>query len=333
MSNSLICSEKWFNKDFNKSTSNKEKRALIQQQYLSGKTNHLICINVTTLHKKNNHHVFCAIDVASRCVIGHCFLDRKICVTDVIKTLYQILKDRDFLPNVEIVDSDRGSLSKNQAYIELFEKQGIKVSKAFTKEDVNNIIKRFFRTFKEYIKKKLNLSLHNKNIDLNHFKNFKEKAHFIQQVIESYNKKPHKSLYGISPNTMEEGLHLHYKGGNIVDDDIMPALILNDNSKVAKSVKIYQEMALQAISENPKQWLVGFREETKTGFNEILQLYLTLYNQNLELKKTLHFRQKSFTERLDNIEQNLLEINKQINKQDQLILDLVSQIDDKMCKK
>ena len=171
LSNSLICSEKESNNHFNKSTSNKENRSLVQQQYLSAKTNHLICVDVTVLHKKDNDIVFCAIDVTSRCVIGHCFVDRKMCVTDVIKTVYQILKDRDFLPNVKIVDSNRGFLSKNQAYIEFIGKKGIKVSKASTKGHANNVIKRFFRTFKQYIRKRLNLSflsLHNKNIDLYH---------------------------------------------------------------------------------------------------------------------------------------------------------------------
>ena len=57
----------------------------------------------------------------------------------------------------------------------------------------------------------------------------------------------------------------------------MPALILNDNSKVAESVKICEEMALQAIGENPEQWLVGFGEETKTGFNIIKKKTTVLY--------------------------------------------------------
>ena len=148
LNNSLIQSEKESNKDFNKSTSNKEKKSIVQQQYLSAKTDHLICIDVTLLHKKEYIDIFCAIDVTSRCVIGHCFLDRKMCVTDVIKTLYQILKDRDFLPNVEIVDSNRGSLSKNQAYIEFIGKIGIKVSKASTKGHANNVIKRFLQLLK-----------------------------------------------------------------------------------------------------------------------------------------------------------------------------------------
>ena len=113
----------------------------------------------------------------------------------------------------------------------------------------------------------------------------------------------------------------------------MPALVLNDNSKVAESVKIYTETALQAIGENPTQWIVGSLEKTKTGFNEILQLYCTLYNQNLFLKKSLRFRQKSFIERLDNIQQNLLWINKQINKQEIVILDLLSIVNQQLSKK
>ena len=39
-------------------------------------------------------------------------------VVDVIETLTKILKDRDFLPKVQIIHSDRESLFKNEAYYE-----------------------------------------------------------------------------------------------------------------------------------------------------------------------------------------------------------------------
>ncbi len=81
-----------------------ERKNLIKQNYYSSQTHFVLCLDVTKIGK--NHSLFCILDLASRNIIGHCFLDNNITVVHVVETVRITLKDRGFLPKVQIVHSD-----------------------------------------------------------------------------------------------------------------------------------------------------------------------------------------------------------------------------------
>lgn len=99
------------NINYNEKKANKsveETRNLIKQNYQSSQTNYVLRIDVTEI--ASDYSLFCIMDLAVRNVIGHCFLDTNITVLHVVETLRIALKDRDFLPKVQIVHSDQPSL-------------------------------------------------------------------------------------------------------------------------------------------------------------------------------------------------------------------------------
>lgn len=83
----------------------KAQKDLIKQQYLSSKTNHVICLYISELAK--NGTVFCAMDLAGRVIVGHCYKEEHIDAHDVIETMKSIIQDRSFLPKIDIIHSDK----------------------------------------------------------------------------------------------------------------------------------------------------------------------------------------------------------------------------------
>ena len=248
-----------------------------------------MCLDITRIDHK--HCVFCVLDLAARNIVGHCFSDNYFQVSDIINTLYKTFKDRDFLPKVQIVHSDRESLFKNQAYYEFLNKQSIDISRASAKGHENQVIERTFRTIKDITRKKLNIT--DKSINLDHFENFTARAVFIKQVIEDYNNKPHKALYGMTPNNMEEALFVQNSATQIIDNDLLPALTKNDNGEIANQVKRFKQTIVQDYCQSyigdPHKFFIEFRKETQSGLNGLVLQNNTLYQQNLNMKKQLDF--------------------------------------------
>ncbi len=80
---------------------------MVKKQYLSSKINFVICFDITYLFK--NGELFCALDLAGRVIVGHCFKEKHIDTQDVIHTTRQIIRDRSFLPQINIIHTDRAS--------------------------------------------------------------------------------------------------------------------------------------------------------------------------------------------------------------------------------
>lgn len=282
-------SQSFNEKKVNKTT--EERRNLIRQNYLSSQTNYVLCIDVTEIG--NIHSLFCIMDVAARSIIGHCFLDNHITVLHVVETLRTALKDRDFLPKVQIVHSDRASLFKNQIYYEFLDEHQIQISRGSAKAHDNQVIERTFRTLKGLVKKRLKVDDKNKQISLKHFHNFEERAQFIKEIIEFYNNKPHKALCGMTPNHMEEALFCQSKSVSIIDNQLVPFLAKNDQGVMAKQIEGFKQLVIQDYLEtyigDSRKFLTRFREETLGHLNNIIKQNYTLYQQNLDLKKQMNF--------------------------------------------
>ena len=102
------------------------------------------------------------MDLAARNIVGHCFIENNIRVDHIVETLRQILKDKDFLPKVQVIDSDKESLFKNEAYYEFLNQHNISASRSSAKAHQNKVIERSFRTLKDIIKNKLKIDLKSK---------------------------------------------------------------------------------------------------------------------------------------------------------------------------
>ena len=79
----------------------KNKQDLIKNNYLSSKTNHLICINITQLGAHGE--LFVDIDIDARLIITHCFKSGPLDLTDIIDTLGMAIKHFFFLPKIQII--------------------------------------------------------------------------------------------------------------------------------------------------------------------------------------------------------------------------------------
>lgn len=268
-----------------------EKRNLIRQNYLSSQTNYVLCIDVTEIGK--NYSLFCVLDLAARNIVGHCFLDSDITVLHVVDTLRIVLKDRDFLPEVQIVHSDRGSLFKNQVYYDFLEEHHIQISRGSAKAHDNQVIERTFGTLKSIMKRRIKVDPKNKDISLNHFSNFAEKAQFIKEIIEFYNNRPHRSLCNMTPSQMEEALFCQRESTNIIDNQLVPFLTKNDQGAVAKQIEAFKQVVIHDYLEsyigNPRGFFERFTKETMGHLNTIIKQNYTLYQQNLDLKKQMNF--------------------------------------------
>ena len=99
----------------NISNNQSESKNKMMQKYLALSTNYAICIDITTLGVYGE--LFLAIDVAARNIVGHCFNNQNITTSQVCETIQQIARQRSFLPQIEIIHSDRGSIFTNQKYL------------------------------------------------------------------------------------------------------------------------------------------------------------------------------------------------------------------------
>jgi len=118
---------------------------------------------------------------------------------------------------------------------------------------------------------------------------FKEKATFIRNIIEEYNSKVHKSLFGITPNHIKPAFFLKANFDNIINKEILPALVKNDNRLEALIARAYKGRYVENCIRNCKQFLIDFKSETSKGINFIIAQNEYLYQQNLELKKQYTF--------------------------------------------
>lgn len=215
---------------------------------MSSQTNYGICIDHTQLGELG--FCFCAIDLASRGIVGHCFKDRPFNSLDIIDTLRKIIQERSFLPNIEIIHSDRESLFRNINYEQFLEENKIKISVGSAEAHSNQVIERFFRTFKNIVRKRLQPSWIEGQKDPLKRKDIKyqELINIVKESIEFYNDRPHRSLFGMSPNAMEEALFLQQNQTNslqIVEQKPIQPLAKNDDSVIAREIIKYKHHVIQ----------------------------------------------------------------------------------------
>lgn len=271
----------------------KAQKDLIKQQYLSSKTNHVICLDISELAK--NGEVFCAMDLAGRVIVGHCYKEEHIDAHDVIETMKSIIQDRSFLPKIDIIHSDkcaRATHFKNIPYQQFVEEHGIQISRASANGHSNQVIERTFISLKNKIRKLINPEW-NEKVKLKVQDPIKDNvigpenmASLLNEAITWYNNKPHKSLHGISPNQMEDALFLAYnkvirssrKEENIekgeYNGEALPvSLVLtkNDQSIEALTINQFKIRAIREYAGNWQQFALPFLQETKSNFNTIIQ--------------------------------------------------------------
>lgn len=170
----------------------KNKQNLIKHNYLSIQTNYVICIDITQLREQG--FVFCALDLAARNIVGHCFNDKPFITSNIIETLKQIIEEPSFLPNIQIRPSDKESLFKNIDYSQFLEHNIIKIGSAQVHS--NRVIKRCFSTLKNLIRRFLEPSWKEAQTDPLKQKPFYSNrvSIVVKEAFENYNNMPHKSL-------------------------------------------------------------------------------------------------------------------------------------------
>lgn len=287
----------------NTSNNQPETKNKMMQKYLALSTNYAICIDITTLGIYGE--LFLAIDVAARNIVGHCFNDQNITTSQVCETIQQIARQRSFLPQIEIIHSDRGSIFTNQEYFACLEQLNIKRSRGSAEAYQNQIVERLHRSIKLIIRQKINPNWTKHELDpLKQLRfSFEQMASLINEAIEFYNQRPHKSLYGLSPNQMEEALFL--KHGNKHPTNIGELITANDESPQAKAITEYKKDVALNYKGDWERFFIDWRIKQETfqqelinelrqnkqkaqqKINEISTQYQNLYTQNLELQRKL----------------------------------------------
>lgn len=123
---------------------------LVKHNYLSSKTNYVICIHITTISK--DFQLLCVLDFPARNIVAHCFKKPPLNVQDVIQTLSKAIEDRHFLPKIQIIHSGKVSIFKNETYCNFVDSHAINISRASCKGHTNQVIERTFRTIKDLLK-------------------------------------------------------------------------------------------------------------------------------------------------------------------------------------
>lgn len=235
---------------------------LIKQKYNSTSSNHVICIDETSLGAYGT--LFLAIDLASRCVICHCYHSENLNQFLVVEALSMAIRQRSFLPPILIIHSDRGSIFKNETFSNFLTKEGIIHSRGSAEAHQNQVVERLNRTIKEILKGLLDPKWRvTKSKPLKQCTlSFLEFGDLVKKSIEIYNSKPHRSLDNRSPNNMEEALfHTH---GNIHPK----AVVLYDSKSL--EYKAYQTKVLQDFDGDWERFFMNWLEESRSNHAESL---------------------------------------------------------------
>ena len=277
------------------------KKNVASQKYIALSTNYAICIDITKVGLYGE--LFLAIDVAARNIVGHCYNSENITTSQVCETIQKIARQRSFLPQIERVHSDCRSIFTNQEYFACLEQFNIKRSRGSAKAYKNQIVERLHRSIKLILRLIISPNWTKKEPDpLRQLQfSFEEMASFVKQAIELYNQRLHKSLYGLSPNQMEEALFL--KHGNQHPTNVGEFIPANDELPQAKAITQYKKEVALNYQENWERFFIEWRKETfqqelinqlrqdkqraQEEINEISAQYENLYTQNLDLQRKL----------------------------------------------
>ena len=270
---------------------------LVRNKYNAISTNHVICIDETSLGAYGT--LLLALDLASRCIICHCYHSEGLDQHLVVEMLSEAFRKRSFLPPVQIVHSDRGSLFKNAAVTSFLAKEGIKHSRGSSDGHQNQAIERLNRSFKDILRTSLLKGwrqmkkdpLKQQSLSLTDF------SALVNECVVFYNNRPHSSLQGSTPNEMEEALFKAHK------NEHPKGVILHNSASME-----YKDFQTRVLNEYQgdwvrffEAWIVESRENhgvvvTKletvidnqvTQAAEAKEQYESLYSKYLQIQRDL----------------------------------------------
>ena len=272
------------------------------QQYLPLSTNHAICIDITGLGRYKE--LFLGVDLAARNVLLYFYSNQPITSTQVCYTINEFARKKGFLPQINVIHSDRGSIFSNTEYYECIQSLGIKTSRGSAKAYQNQVVERLNRTIKDRLRLLLDPSWKKKREKVDPLKeikySFQEFSSLVNKGIEQYNQKPHKALSGLSPNQMEEALFLQHKGNHPKDLQLITA---NDDSAQAVFIRQYKQEVAEKYKGKWERFFIEWRfkqeefqgkvvEQVKENekiarlrAQELLDQYENLYHQHLKTQK------------------------------------------------
>lgn len=289
-----------------------EKQNLILQKYLAVASNYAICVDITYLGAQGD--LFLAIDLAARTITGHCYSSNNITTEQICETIETIARQRSFLPKIEIIHSDCGAIFAESKFEKCLASLNILESKGLSYKNQNQVVERLNRTLKMIIREEMTGKKWNKEqqdpLETNIYSS-EEVSEYVKRAIEIYNDKPHKALFGLSPNHMEEALF--EKHGNKKPSDIT-LITYNNNSALADSLRDYKKQVALKYKGDWEQFFIEWRQtqqeqyqnnqkqlhkvieevsksadEARKRENEISKKYQNLFNTNLEIQKQLEF--------------------------------------------
>lgn len=245
------------------------------QRYVSSKPNHVICIDTSFLTK--NRCFFVGVDLATRVVVCHFFKSTPLETSDVIQCLDSMFKARLFTSAVEIVHSDRDSLFTNSSFVGFLESKGVEVSRGSSKGHQNQVVERLHRTLKHNLKKTLEKSYAKTSESV--------LKRCLNSVIENYNNAPHKSNYGLSPNSMDEAF-LSYSPPVAEKENAVVLVENNDSSLCNDLVEVRKAVALN-YANNWEAFFLDWRHSQAKEAERSFQETLYLRKELVEVRETL----------------------------------------------
>ena len=287
------------------------------QKYISVSTHHVICVDVTVLG--NSGELFLAVDLAARNIVGHCYTNKRITTKDVCDTINEFYHNRKFLPQINIIHSDKGSIFTNDQFKQYLDFLDITPSQGDSRANQNQVIERLNRTLKDIIRKNINNDWKkgmNDPLKYNTL-NTQEFAKIIHKSIEFYNDREHSTLFGLSPNQMEDALFDAH--GNKHPKNL-ELLALNNNSPESTMINQYKAIIAQKYKGNWEQFFIEWRIEQQKGQQELVR---EVKQQKEEFLKTIKEQKETFQTQYQSLYQQYLEVQKELKfVHDQAVEDL-----------
>ena len=273
---------------------------LVRQRYDALSSNYVICIDITSVGDYG--YLFIAIDLASRCVVGHCYSLAPFDVPLICEVLTEIIRKRSFLPGINIIHSDRESIFSNIIFISFLEEKNIGVSRGSSKAHENQVIERLNRTIKGRIRSSLDptwSTLKKEGKPWDPFLSLErlsvaEFEVIVKKEIEEYNDRPHSYFdRQASPNDMEEALFAQYSDGTPLPSSSIPFLSAS-NSSESLEMEAYKKEVLSVYQGDWAsffhQWRLeqkDWQEKTTQELLEAKARYESLYDQYLKVQAQL----------------------------------------------
>lgn len=284
---------------------------LLKNSYNAISTNYVICIDITALGAYGE--LFLMLDLASRCVVGHCYSQSPLDTEAVLSTIDCVIRKRDFLPKIYMIHSDRSTLFKNKLFEDHLSNLNILVSRGSSAGHDNQVVERLNRTIKESIRTSLDNSWRSK-------KRAKEKdwdpleffsldpvsfGDRVKICIETYNSKPHSAFKNkSSPNEMEEALFLKHKNQH---PNIEPKLCETISPEMIE-LERYQRQVLDDYKGDWQAFFISWRQEQLKWQEETAESFRTTLKELGHARKELeesNMRYQSLYEQYQEIQRKL----------------------------